>query len=132
MNAMKPFGQLQFSHIDDGGFQPILSKANNRTNEVPPAFFKSISCEPHFLQTRAHLEKFDISPSLCSEGGFLLCEGVKVEEVMKVVQKSPFYLYSKRQITRNVEAYKEALEGLNSIIGFAIKANNNLKHLEHL
>lgn len=67
-----------------------------------------------------------------SEDGFLYCEGVKVEEVMEVVEKRPFYLYSKPQITRNVEAYKEALEGLNSIIGYAIKANNNLKILEHL
>ncbi|KAL0348425.1 UNVERIFIED_CONTAM: Diaminopimelate decarboxylase 1, chloroplastic [Sesamum angustifolium] len=67
-----------------------------------------------------------------SEDGFLLCEGVKVEEVMKVAEQSPFYLYSKPQITRNVEAYKEALEKLNSNIGYAIKANNNLKILEHL
>ncbi|EYU42606.1 hypothetical protein MIMGU_mgv1a004756mg [Erythranthe guttata] len=67
-----------------------------------------------------------------SDDGFLYCEGVKVEEVMEAVEKRPFYLYSKPQITRNVEAYKEALEGLNSIIGYAIKANNNLKILEHL
>ncbi|KAL0386948.1 UNVERIFIED_CONTAM: Diaminopimelate decarboxylase 1, chloroplastic [Sesamum radiatum] len=51
---------------------------------------------------------------------------------MEFAEKSPFYLYSKPQITRNVEAYKEALEGLNSIIGYWIKANNNLKILEHL
>ncbi|KAL0295282.1 UNVERIFIED_CONTAM: Diaminopimelate decarboxylase 1, chloroplastic [Sesamum angustifolium] len=67
-----------------------------------------------------------------SEDGFLRCEEVKVEEVMQVAEKRPFYLYSKPQITRNIEAYKEALEGLNSIIGYAIKANNNLKILEHL
>ncbi|KAK4382275.1 Diaminopimelate decarboxylase 2, chloroplastic [Sesamum angolense] len=67
-----------------------------------------------------------------SKDGFLLCEGIKVEVVMKVVEKRPFYLYSKPQITRNVEAYEEALEELNSIIGYAIKANNNLKILEHL
>ncbi|CAH9117979.1 unnamed protein product [Cuscuta europaea] len=66
------------------------------------------------------------------EDGFLYCEGNKVEDIMKVVEKRPFYLYSKPQITRNVEAYIEALEGLNSIIGYAIKANNNLKVLEHL
>lgn len=51
---------------------------------------------------------------------------------MDSVEKRPFYLYSKPQITRNVEAYKDALEGLRSIIGYAIKANNNLKILEHL
>ncbi|KAF2301873.1 hypothetical protein GH714_030084 [Hevea brasiliensis] len=51
---------------------------------------------------------------------------------MENVEKRPFYLYSKPQITRNFEAYRDALEGLRSIIGYAIKANNNLKILEHL
>ncbi|OIT04548.1 PREDICTED: diaminopimelate decarboxylase 1, chloroplastic-like [Nicotiana attenuata] len=67
-----------------------------------------------------------------SEDGFLYCEGVKVQDVMDTVERRPFYLYSKPQITRNVEAYKDALVGLNQIIGYAIKANNNLKILEHL
>ncbi|KAF4361890.1 hypothetical protein G4B88_009262 [Cannabis sativa] len=67
-----------------------------------------------------------------SSDGFLYCEGIKVQDVMDSVERRPFYLYSKPQITRNVKAYKEALEGLNSIIGYAIKANNNLKILEHL
>ncbi|KAM4089131.1 hypothetical protein ACB094_07G126200 [Castanea mollissima] len=51
---------------------------------------------------------------------------------MDSVEKRPFYLYSKPQINRNFEAYNQALEGLSSIIGYAIKANNNLKILEHL
>ncbi|KAI9124556.1 hypothetical protein K1719_004478 [Acacia pycnantha] len=67
-----------------------------------------------------------------SEDGYLYCEGLKVQEVMESVERRPFYLYSKPQITRNIEAYKSALEGLRSIIGYAIKANNNLKILEHL
>lgn len=67
-----------------------------------------------------------------SSDGFLYCEGLKVQEVMDSVEKRPFYLYSKPQITRNFEAYNQALEGLSSIIGYAIKANNNLKILEHL
>lgn len=67
-----------------------------------------------------------------SQDGFLYCEGTKVQDIMDTVEKRPFYLYSKPQITRNVEAYKDALEGLKSIIGYAIKANNNLKILEHL
>ncbi|KAL8489754.1 hypothetical protein ACS0TY_025586 [Phlomoides rotata] len=62
---------------------------------------------------------------------FTKCEGVKVEELMEDVEKRPFYFYCKPQINRNVEAYKEALKGLNSIIGYSIKANNNLKILEH-
>ncbi|RWW44388.1 hypothetical protein BHE74_00049848 [Ensete ventricosum] len=66
------------------------------------------------------------------EDGFLYCEGVRVQDVMEAVERSPFYLYSKDQITRNFEAYKEALQGLRSVVGYAIKANNNLKILEHL
>ncbi|XP_010453249.1 PREDICTED: diaminopimelate decarboxylase 2, chloroplastic [Camelina sativa] len=67
-----------------------------------------------------------------SSDGFLYCEGTKVEDIMESVERRPFYLYSKPQITRNVEAYKEALKGVTSVIGYAIKANNNLKILEHL
>lgn len=55
-----------------------------------------------------------------------------MEDLIEKVERSPFYLYSKDQITRNFEAYREALEGLDSIVGYAIKANNNLKILEHL
>ncbi|CAH8270834.1 unnamed protein product [Arabidopsis lyrata] len=67
-----------------------------------------------------------------SSDGFLYCEGTKVQDIMESVERRPFYLYSKPQITRNLEAYKEALEGVRSVIGYAIKANNNLKILEHL
>lgn len=48
------------------------------------------------------------------------------------VQSSPFYLYSKNRVTANYQAYDEALQGLDSIIGYAIKANNNLRILQHL
>ncbi|CAL5388659.1 unnamed protein product [Camellia sinensis] len=67
-----------------------------------------------------------------SEDGYLCCEGLRVEDVMNNVKRSPFYLYSKPQITRNFQVYRDALEGLDSIIGYTIKANNNLKILEHL
>ncbi|KAK8967990.1 hypothetical protein KSP40_PGU021811 [Platanthera guangdongensis] len=67
-----------------------------------------------------------------SPEGYLCCEGVPVQDVMEAVERRPFYLYSKAQITRNFEAYRKALEGLSSIIGYAVKANNNLKVLEHL
>lgn len=48
------------------------------------------------------------------------------------MEESPFYLYSKARITANFTAYKEALEGLDHIIGYAIKANNNLPIARHL
>lgn len=48
------------------------------------------------------------------------------------VPESPFYLYSQDRITANISAYKKALEGLDHIIGYAVKANNNLKIMQHL
>ncbi|KAL6560809.1 Diaminopimelate decarboxylase 2, chloroplastic [Orobanche gracilis] len=127
--------------------KPPLSKSVNLspnpfpTNRILPFRLRPIS--KTLTSLRARFPKAVLSTSEpktqkfehCfekSEDGFLYCEGVKVEEIMEVVEKRPFYLYSKPQITRNVEAYKEALKVLNSIIGYAIKANNNLKILEHL
>lgn len=88
-----------------------------------------LSQNPSKTQTQAAQFQHCFSKS---SDGFLYCEGIKVQDIMESIDKRPFYLYSKPQITRNVEAYKDALEGLNSIIGYAIKANNNLKVLEHL
>lgn len=64
--------------------------------------------------------------------GFMYCEGVRLQDVIDTMERRPFYLYSKPQITRNYEAYENALQGLDSIIGYAVKANNNLKILQHL
>ncbi|CAM6113055.1 unnamed protein product [Calypogeia fissa] len=63
------------------------------------------------------------------EDGFMYVDGVKLQSVIDTVNgQTPFSLYSKAQLTRNLEAYKEALEGLpDAIIGYAIKA----KILEH-
>jgi diaminopimelate decarboxylase len=58
--------------------------------------------------------------------GYLYCEGVRVEDAMAVAVRSPFYLYSKPQILRNFAAYRDALQGLRSVVGYAVKANNNL------
>lgn len=38
----------------------------------------------------------------------------------------------KQQVTSNLTAYKKALEGLKYIIGYAVKANNNLVIMKHL
>lgn len=49
------------------------------------------------------------------------------------MSNSPFYLYSKQQLTANYKAYDEALSGLDgAIIGYAVKANNNLHIMRHL
>eukprot|EP01023_Acetabularia_acetabulum_P040561 TRINITY_DN3931_c0_g1_i4.p1 TRINITY_DN3931_c0_g1~~TRINITY_DN3931_c0_g1_i4.p1 ORF type:complete len:523 (-),score=78.47 TRINITY_DN3931_c0_g1_i4:93-1559(-) len=60
------------------------------------------------------------------EDGFLYCDDVKVDDVRQQVTDSPFYLYSKCKLLANYQAYQTALKGLDHIIGYAIKANNNL------
>jgi diaminopimelate decarboxylase len=64
--------------------------------------------------------------------GYLYCEGVRVEDAMAAAARSPFYLYSKPQVLRNFAAYREALQGLRSVVGYAVKANNNLPVLRLL
>ncbi len=66
------------------------------------------------------------------DDGYLYCDGLRVDEAREAAVASPFYLYSKDKIRANYAAYKEALEGLDSIIGYAVKANNNLKIMELL
>jgi diaminopimelate decarboxylase len=51
---------------------------------------------------------------------------------MAAAERSPFYLYSKPQVVRNFTAYDKALQGLRSIVGYAVKANNNLSVLKLL
>ena len=94
--------------------------------------FKNLNLRAVLSETPAKTQKFEHCFTKSEQDGYLYCEGLKVQDVMESVERRPFYLYSKPQITRNVEAYVEALEGLNSIIGYAIKANNNFKILEHL
>lgn len=64
--------------------------------------------------------------------GYLYCEKLKIKDIQDQIPESPFYLYSLTQITENYSAYQTALEGVESIIGYAIKANNNLTILKHL
>ncbi|WPT13527.1 Diaminopimelate decarboxylase 2 [Picochlorum sp. SENEW3] len=64
--------------------------------------------------------------------GFLYCDGVKIDDIRATAETSPVYIYSKEKIRSNYEAYQEALKGLDSIIGYAVKSNNNLKIVEYL
>lgn len=64
------------------------------------------------------------------EEGYMVCEGVRIRTLQEDLFTSPFYVYSKSQLVANYKAYQEALEGLNGIIGYAIKANNNLRIVE--
>ena len=64
--------------------------------------------------------------------GYLYCEKLRVKDIQEEVPYSPFYLYSLAQLEANYAAYQKALEGIDSIIGYAIKANNNLILLKRL
>ena len=64
--------------------------------------------------------------------GYLYCEELRVKDIQEQVPYSPFYLYSLAQLEANYAAYQKALEGIDSIIGYAVKANNNLSLLKRL
>lgn len=66
------------------------------------------------------------------EDGYLYCDELRVDDIRSQVVASPFYLYSQKQIRYNYTAYAEALKGLESIIGYAVKANNNLNIMKML
>lgn len=66
------------------------------------------------------------------EDGYLYCDNLRMDDIRHQVPESPFYLYSKDRITANFRAYQAALDGLSSIIGYAVKANNNYKIMQHL
>lgn len=68
------------------------------------------------------------------DDGYLYCDSVRVDDLRQQIpaEAGPFYLYSKEVITRNYKAYEAALQGLDSIVGYAIKANNNLLLMQHL
>ncbi|KAH0458754.1 hypothetical protein IEQ34_011568 [Dendrobium chrysotoxum] len=108
----------------------LLSKATKTALTITPRAVLSETSShtsPTSSTSGAAIGSFTRSPE-----GYLCCDGVRVQDAMEAVERRPFYLYSKTQITRNFEAYREALEGLSSIVGYAVKANNNLKILEHL
>lgn len=64
--------------------------------------------------------------------GFMYCDGMTIDEIRAQSSASPFYLYSQEQIRQNYKAYQNALEGLDYIIGYAVKANNNFKIMQFL
>ncbi|KAI8475040.1 MAG: diaminopimelate decarboxylase [Monoraphidium minutum] len=66
------------------------------------------------------------------EDGYMYCDNMRVDDIRAQVKETPFYLYSEGRITANFRAYQAALSGLDSIIGYAVKANNNLKIVQLL
>lgn len=70
--------------------------------------------------------------SFYHKNGYLYCEDLKVKDIQEEVQYSPFYLYSLAQVKANYTAYQKALNNIDAIIGYAVKANNNLTLLKKL
>jgi hypothetical protein len=75
------------------------------------------------------------------DDGFLYCDALKVEDCRQQhlaalatagLPQQPMYLYSKAQLAANFMAYREAMADLPHIIGYAVKANNNLSVMRHL
>ena len=61
--------------------------------------------------------------------GVLHAEDVPVPEIAAAVG-TPFYLYSAATLTRHLRLFEEALEGLDHLVCFAMKANSNLAVLK--
>jgi diaminopimelate decarboxylase len=116
--------------------KPLLKNPNPNSSTFISLSTRSRTVHPIRIRATLATEPVSVTaPKHCfskKEDGYLYCEGVRVEDAIQGVERTPFYLYSRDQITRNYEAYRVALEGLKSIVGYAIKANNNLKILEHL
>ena len=64
--------------------------------------------------------------------GYLYCEELRVKDIQNQVPDSPFYLYSRKVISENYLAYVKSLEGISSLVSYAIKANNNFTILKYL
>ncbi len=65
------------------------------------------------------------------KGGVLHAEDVPIPEIAAEVG-TPFYVYSTATLERHVRVFHEALEGLDHLICFAMKANSNLAVLATL
>ena len=61
----------------------------------------------------------------------LHCENVSVEDVCKKI-KTPFYLYSSKQIVNNYKSLSDRLRSCNVLIAYAVKANSNISVLRLL
>lgn len=110
-----------------------------RQVQLPSTLVKAVAAEaPADIQTiqppTTDLPAATANGFYKGDDGYMYCDDVKVDEVRHQIpaENGPFYLYSKETITRNYKAYEAALQGLDSIVGYAIKANNNLLIMKHL
>jgi diaminopimelate decarboxylase len=94
------------------------------TTTGPPAFAAGVVATP--------AARNPTPPFAVDADGYMTCEGLRVRDVVDQLDTSPAYIYSRQQIVDNYRAYEAALDGLDAIVGYAIKANNNLRIVELL
>mgnify|MGYP006271183451 CR=1 FL=1 len=63
--------------------------------------------------------------------GVLHAEGAAIPDIAAEVG-TPFYVYSCATLTRHYQLFKEALEGIDNLVCFAVKANSNQAVIAHL
>ena len=63
--------------------------------------------------------------------GEMFAEDVAISRIAEVVG-TPFYCYSSATMTRHFKVYNEALDGLDKLVCYAMKANGNLAVLKTL
>ncbi|MDA9926689.1 hypothetical protein N9D83_04810, partial [Amylibacter sp.] len=63
--------------------------------------------------------------------GILHAEDVAITEIAAAVG-TPFYVYSQATLTRHFRVFDEALNGMNHLICYAMKANSNIAILKIL
>ncbi|KAK6482800.1 diaminopimelate decarboxylase 1 [Huso huso] len=79
-------------------------------------------------------EKLLQGSEFCFRSGRLYCESVNIKDLQATVErlyKSPFYVYSKAQLQKNISDYCTALNqsGLEHKLYYSVKANRNLELL---
>jgi diaminopimelate decarboxylase len=65
------------------------------------------------------------------KNGVLHAEGVSVDEIAAEVG-TPFYVYSEATLARHFRVFDEALDGMDHLICYAVKANSNVAVLKIL
>ncbi len=59
------------------------------------------------------------------ENGALYIERVRLSALLEAGLETPFFIYSSAQLVTDWKAYAQAVEGLDAVVGYAIKANSN-------
>ncbi len=61
----------------------------------------------------------------------LFIDNVQVDQIIKKI-KTPVYCYSFNRLKENILSFKQSFKGINPLICFSVKSNNNIKILEQI